>query len=96
MKLSSFCNYFCQHAGCTDRIGFNRTTERPLIDGEIPKALRAGAIVMGWRHIQGEGILCPTHADTRNAVCLRCGSPGCSCIGGPRWEARRAEPGEFA
>ena len=95
MRFSSFCNYFCKAEGCTDRLGINRTTENMLVDGELGEALRLAAINMGWRDIEGEGIRCPTHADAKNAVCVRCGSPGCSCIGGPRFEARRSEPGEF-
>lgn len=74
-----------------------------LEGGHVTAALELAGAQLGWRRDitpigplyrdrgdlqQTHRVLCPKHA--ARLVCARCGAPthGCSCMGGPRFDAR--------
>jgi hypothetical protein len=56
-------------------------------------ALNDAAVTVGWRRVVRANLVeyyCPDHVASLRLVCERCGFAECSCMGGPRLDARPA------
>lgn len=97
-RFHSFREYVVCHAGgggqtCEVGISLETTGSKAgdmdmvwrLTQG-FSKAFEDAIAAIGWRRLHGTDFYCPVHAE--NLVCDRCGSRECSCMGGPRLDAR--------
>jgi hypothetical protein len=82
----------CKHDGCVESLALTRRTRVASSHDDdyqhLMPALYDAAVSLGWRCYDAV-YWCPGHVVAKKLACARClmPCPGCSCVGGPRFDA---------